>query len=84
MLTLCKKKMIFDKKTCKKVANQRFLLFFWVRAERCGLRADSGWQKGVRAADWRAAGTARIHLYSGVRAMQKVATRQGKRTFKKL
>ncbi len=25
-------------------------------AERCGLRADSGWQKGVRAAGWRAAG----------------------------
>ena len=41
-----------------------FLLCLGVRAERCGLRADSGWQKGVRAAGWRAAGPARIHLYS--------------------
>ncbi len=34
-----------------------------MRAERRGLRADSSWQKGVRAAGWRAAGPARIHLY---------------------
>ena len=34
-----------------------------MRAERCGLRADSGWQKGLRASGWRAAGPARIHLY---------------------
>ncbi len=39
-------------------------IYFLVRAGGCGLRADAGWQKGLRAAGWRAAGPARIHPYT--------------------